>query len=175
MVLPVVPKANLPSTTDGGDARICQRLFHRLAVRPTLGPPSAGIRLKGGGGTPLPPPHCPDSTRKAFPYPNTSPNRISNRQKPPPPTAVVPPVTALQPLWNCPDGPPPLQAKPCPSVLQYVPALQTPPQGVQVARWITGMLPTKREWLHGARTVRTAMKPSHMSWFSPTNSSRFAT
>ena len=35
----------------------------------------------GGGGTPLPPQHSgPDSTPKAFPYPNTSPNRISNRQ-----------------------------------------------------------------------------------------------
>ena len=30
----------------------------------------------------LPPPHCPDSTQKAFPYPNTSPNRISNRHPP---------------------------------------------------------------------------------------------
>ena len=38
--------------------------------------------LEGGGGG-LPPPNCPDSTPKAFPYPNTSPNRISNRQKPP--------------------------------------------------------------------------------------------
>ena len=35
--------------------------------------------------------------------------------------------------------------------------------------------PLWREWLHGVRAVRTAMKPSHMFWFSPTNSSRFAT
>ena len=35
-----------------------------------------------------------------------SPNRIYNRQKPPPPTAFTSPVTALQPLWDCPDGPP---------------------------------------------------------------------
>ena len=37
------------------------------------------------GGYPPPPPHCTDSTPKTFPYPNTSPNRIPNRQKPPPP------------------------------------------------------------------------------------------
>ena len=60
----------------------------------------------GGGGGHSPLPHCTDSTPKAFPYPNTSPNRISNRQKPPPPTAFTSPVTALQPLWDCPDGPP---------------------------------------------------------------------
>ena len=29
-----------------------------------------------------------------------------DRQKPPPPTAFTSPVTALQPLWNCPGGPP---------------------------------------------------------------------
>ena len=69
--------------------------------------------LAGGGGSPLPPPDCTDSTPKAFLYPNTSPGRISNRQKPPPPTACTSPVTALQPLWDGPDGPPPLQAKPC--------------------------------------------------------------
>ena len=34
-----------------------------------------------GGGPPSPPQHSgPDSTPKAFPYPHTSPNRISNRQ-----------------------------------------------------------------------------------------------
>ena len=33
-----------------------------------------------GGGTPSPLPHCTNFTPKAFPYPNTSPNRISNRQ-----------------------------------------------------------------------------------------------
>ena len=35
----------------------------------------AGNRLKGGGlpPSPLPPPHCPDSTPKAFPSPGTSP------------------------------------------------------------------------------------------------------
>ena len=45
-------------------------------------PPRPGHRLKGGGGNPLPPPQHsgPDSTPKAFPYPNTRPNRISNRQ-----------------------------------------------------------------------------------------------
>ena len=42
-------------------------------------------RPEGGGGTtpntPPPPQHAsPDSTSKAFPYPNTSPNRIPNRQ-----------------------------------------------------------------------------------------------
>ena len=64
------------------------------------------------GGVPPPPPHCTDSTPKTFPYPNTSPNRISYRQKLPPPTAFASPVTALQPLHDCSDGPPPLQAKP---------------------------------------------------------------
>ena len=41
-----------------------------------------GHRLKGGGGYPLPPPQHsgPDSTPKAFPSANTSPNRISNCQ-----------------------------------------------------------------------------------------------
>ena len=71
--------------------------------------------LEGGGLPPLPLPHCTDSTPKGFPYPNTSPNRISNRQKPPPPTAFTSPVTAVQPLWDCTDGPSPLQAKPCPA------------------------------------------------------------
>ena len=65
---------------------------------------------RGGGGTPLP--HCTDSNPKAFPHPNTSPNHIPDRQKPPPPTAFTSPVTALQPLWDCPDGMLPLQAKP---------------------------------------------------------------
>ena len=45
--------------------------------------------------------------------PTPAPNRISNRQKPrPPPIAFTPPVTALQRLWDCPNGPPLLQAKP---------------------------------------------------------------
>ena len=59
-----------------------------------------GNRLKRGGGVPLPPQHAgPDSTPKAFPYPNTSPQPHS---QPPvtahPPTAFTSPVTALQPL-----------------------------------------------------------------------------
>ena len=47
-----------------------------------------GNRLRGGN----PPPPSPDSTPKAFPYPNTSPNR----QKLPPPTAFTSLVTARQ-------------------------------------------------------------------------------
>ena len=36
---------------------------------------------EGGGVPPSPPQHSgPDSTPKAFPHPNASPNRISNRQ-----------------------------------------------------------------------------------------------
>ena len=55
----------------------------------------------------------PDTTLNAFPYPHTSPNRISNRQYPPPPppqTASQPPVTALWLLRKCPESLPPLQA-----------------------------------------------------------------
>ena len=67
---------------------------------------------RGGGGYPPPPQHSgPDSTPKAFPYPNTGPNRSSNRQQPPP-NRFTSPATALQPLWNFPDRTPPLQAKP---------------------------------------------------------------
>ena len=42
--------------------------------------PGQGIASRGGG-PPSPPQHSgPDSTQKAFPYPHTSPNCISNRQ-----------------------------------------------------------------------------------------------
>ena len=53
-----------------------------LAVAPCSPPPPLpGNRWKGGRGIPLPPKHSGlDSTPKAFPYPNPSPNRISNRQ-----------------------------------------------------------------------------------------------
>ena len=70
----------------------------------------AGNRLKGeGGGSPLPTAltlpqrhsHSPTPAPTAF-------ATASNR----PPTAFTSPATALQPLWDCPDGPPPLQAKP---------------------------------------------------------------
>ena len=81
---------------------------------PGLYPPRPGNRLKGGGGPPSPLPHCTAPTPKAFPYPNTSLNRFSNRQKPPLQPAFTSAVTALQPLWDCSDGSPPLQAKPCP-------------------------------------------------------------
>ena len=41
----------------------------------------AGNRFREGGVPPLPPKHSgPDSTPNAFPYPNTGPNRTSNRQ-----------------------------------------------------------------------------------------------
>ena len=40
-----------------------------------------GSLERGGRGNPPPPQHCsPHSTPKAFSYPNTSPNRIVNRQ-----------------------------------------------------------------------------------------------
>ena len=52
---------------------------------PGDGPQGRESLKGGGGGYPPPPQHSGrDSTPKAFPYPNTSPNRISNRQKPPP-------------------------------------------------------------------------------------------
>ena len=96
--------------------------WNKFVLPPPKPPVDPGNRLKGGGGCiPLPPPHCTDSAPKAFPYPNTSPNRISNRQKPPPPTAFTSPVTALQPLWDCPNAPPPLQAKPCSNPLRTPP------------------------------------------------------
>ena len=38
--------------------------------------------------------------------PKPAPNRIPNRQKPPPPTACTSPVTALRPPWDCPQWPP---------------------------------------------------------------------
>ena len=100
----------------------------RPGLRGGLGEGVPGRKsLEGEGGLPpLPPPHCTDSTPKAFPYPNTSPDRISNRQKPPPPTAFTSPVAALQPLWGCPDGPPPLQAKPWSRVAQIVTEQQRP-------------------------------------------------
>ena len=71
-----------------------------------------------GGVLPPPPPntsalnpkrhsHTPAPAPTAFP---TASNR--RRPPPPPPTAFASPVTALQPLWNCPDRPPPLQGKP---------------------------------------------------------------
>ena len=80
-----------------------------------------GNRLKGGGGgTTLPPSHCPDSTRKALPYPNTSPNRVSNRQKPPN-RFHIPcdrPATALRlPQW---PPSPPSKALPPPSKGEHV-------------------------------------------------------
>ena len=81
-----------------------------------LAPPPALDResLQGEGGTPLPPntsaltlpqrhSHTPTPAPTAFPT-------ASNR----PPTAFTSPVTALQPLWNLADRPPPLQAKPWP-------------------------------------------------------------
>ena len=44
-------------------------------------PPPPRESLEGGGrGTPPPQHSGPDSPPKAFPYPNTGPNRISNRQ-----------------------------------------------------------------------------------------------
>ena len=44
-------------------------------------PPPPRESLQRGGGNPPPPQHPgPDSTPKAFPYPNISPNRIPNRQ-----------------------------------------------------------------------------------------------
>ena len=83
----------------------------RVCVWPLAGPTES---LEGGGGrvTPSPLPTALALPQRHSHTPNTSPNHISNRQKPPPPTAFASPVTALQPLWDCPDGPPPLQAKP---------------------------------------------------------------
>ena len=50
-------------------------------VRPPSGGPRARESLEGGGEGGLPPKHSGlGSTPKAFPYPNPSPNRISNRQ-----------------------------------------------------------------------------------------------
>ena len=57
------------------------RCFPRWSLWSAGGGGGGRESLEGGGGvTPSPPPHCPDSTREAFPYPNPSPNRISNRQ-----------------------------------------------------------------------------------------------
>ena len=51
----------------------------------------AGNRFKRGGGCPPPPHHSgPDSTPTACPYPNPGPNRISNRQQPPPKPLHIP-------------------------------------------------------------------------------------
>ena len=60
-------------------ARRRARLLHEPCAQTA---PGARASLQGGGGvTPLPPQHsAPDSSPKAFPDPNTSANRISNRQ-----------------------------------------------------------------------------------------------
>ena len=74
--------------------KLCTRALAKMAEYPTLqnpgiasdhktltGGPGRASLERGGGYPPPPPQHSgPDSTRKAFPYPNTSPNRISNRQ-----------------------------------------------------------------------------------------------
>ena len=69
-----------------------------------------GDRLKGRGA----PSNSsgPDSTPKAFPYPNTSPNHISNRQKPPPPNRFHIPCNRSTTARELPRWHPPLQAKP---------------------------------------------------------------
>ena len=52
-----------------------------MATALSTGRGTAGNALKeGGGATPPKNNSGPDSTPKAFPYPNTGPNRISNRQ-----------------------------------------------------------------------------------------------
>ena len=65
----------------------------------------AGNRLKGGGGYPPPPLHrlCP----KGIPIPQHQPQPLFQPPVTAPPTAFTSPVTALQPLWDCPDCPPP--------------------------------------------------------------------
>ena len=86
----------------------------RSIAPPTLhkapGGGGAGNRLKGGGG--LPPPHCPDSIPQRHSHPPTPAPTAFPTARNRPPTAFTSPVTALQPLWDWPDGPPPLQAKP---------------------------------------------------------------
>ena len=74
-------------------------------------PPPSRASLERGGGAP---PNTPALIRIPIPQHQPQPHF-----QPPvtahPPTAFTTPVTALQPLWDCPDRPPPpLQAKPCP-------------------------------------------------------------
>ena len=75
---------------------------------PAPGRPRPGNRLKGRGRYPPPlsPLHC--LYPKGIPIPPTAFPTASNR---PPPTAFTSPAThsatALQPLWDCPDAPPP--------------------------------------------------------------------
>ena len=74
---------------------------------------AAGNRLKEGG-TPLPPPPTALTLYpKGIPIPQHQPQpHVQPPETAPPPTAFTSPVTALQPLWDCPDAPPALQAKP---------------------------------------------------------------
>ena len=51
-----------------------------LSGTPLAPPLPQGIASRGGGYPPPPQHFGPDATPKAFPYPNTRPNRISNRQ-----------------------------------------------------------------------------------------------
>ena len=114
-----------PATRRGGGAGL--RVPSPAPLPPPPPPPWQG--MKGGGATP-----------KAFPYPNTSPNCISNRQKPlPPPNRFHIPwdrsTTALQ-LPRLPP-PPPLQAQPCPVAKQMTAPQeeQRPAAGLRKPRW----------------------------------------
>ena len=72
---------DLGPTATGGGKQPTFRTAH--GALPYSANPRGAPResLEGGGGvTPLPPPHCPDSTPKHSHTPNTSPNHISNRQ-----------------------------------------------------------------------------------------------
>ena len=63
---------------------------------------------------PPPPPSTPALTlpqRHSY-TPTSAPTAFPTASNPPT-TAVTSPATALQPLWDCPDCTPPLQAKPC--------------------------------------------------------------
>ena len=108
-------------------------LGHFWDTDPRTADPPPRASLERGGGTPCvtfrlgtpspPPPNTPALTLLgvwAFPYPNTSPHP---HLQPPvtahPPTAFTSPVTALQPLWNCPDRPPSPSSKALPRPLFY--------------------------------------------------------
>ena len=108
----------------GGYCRLQMPLKLALCVRGTVAGRRQGAPGGGGGyprplsnaflgGTPLRPPHCTDSTPKAFPYPNTSPPSHSQPPVTAPPNRFHTPRDRSATAPGLPRWHPPLQAKPC--------------------------------------------------------------
>ena len=134
--------------------------------------------LERGGVTPLPPPTALTLPQRHSHTPTPAPHRIPNRQKPPPPTAVTPPVTALQPLRDCPDGTLPFKQSPgqrsvgCDvgdgGVYLNVRAPQVMAVGPGVRMvWIWPLYSARHRGTRTGRPVCAALRLRHGAWYAP--------